>query len=59
MSEYYIDNDLSASTGNSIGLFTCTNLSSGILSLVHENNTGNQLIIRSNIVGFGTTAVPE
>ena len=57
MSEYYIDNDLSSSTGDPIGLFTCTNLGSGIFSLVHENNTGNELEIRSNIVGFGATAV--
>ena len=57
MSEYYIDNNLSSSTGDPIGLFTCTNLGSGIFSLVHENDTGNELEIRSNIVGFGATAV--
>ena len=57
MSEYYIDNNLSSSTGDPIGLFTCTNLGSGVFSLVHENDTGNELEIRSNIVGFGATAV--
>ena len=57
LSEYYIDSKLSSSTGDPIGLFTCTNLGSGIFSLVHENDTGNELQIRSNIVGFGTTTV--
>ena len=55
MSEYYIDNDLSSSTGDQIGLFTCTDLGSGVLSLVYENTSSNSLNIRTNIVGFGTT----
>ena len=55
MSEYYIDNNLSSSTGDSIGLFTCTNLGGGVFSLTHENTTSNKLQIRTNIVGFGTT----
>ena len=55
MSEYYIDNDLSSSTGDPIGLFTCTDLGGGVLSLVHENTSSDTIRIRSNIVGFGTT----
>jgi len=55
MSEYYIDNDLSSSTGNPIGLFTCTDLGGGVLSLIHENTSSNPIEIRTNIVGFGTT----
>jgi len=54
MSEYYIDNTLSSSTGDSIGTFY-SNLSSGILSITHENTTSNTINIKTNIVGFGTT----
>ena len=56
MSEYYIDSDLSSSTGNQIGLFTSTYLGGGVISLIHENTSSDQLKIRTNIVGFGTTA---
>ena len=55
MSEYYTDNNLSSSTGDQIGFFTCTNLGGGVLSLVHENTTSDSLNIKTNIVGFGTT----
>jgi len=55
MSEYYIDNDLSSSTGDQIGFFTCTDLGNGVLSLIHENTSSDSLRIRTNIVGFGTT----
>jgi hypothetical protein len=55
ISEYYIDNDLSSSTGEQIGIFTCTDLGGGVLSLIHENTSSGQLKIRTNIVGFGTT----
>ena len=54
MSDYYIDNTLSASTGDSIGTFY-SDLSSGILSIKHENTTSNTINVRTNIVGFGTT----
>ena len=57
MSEYYIDSNVfSSSTGNQIGIFTCTDLGSGVLSLIHENTSSDQLKIRTNIVGFGTTS---
>ena len=56
MSEYYIDDDvLSSSTGNQIGIFTCTS-GGGVLSLLHENTSSDELKIRTNIVGFGTTS---
>ena len=54
MSDYYIDNTLSASTGDSIGTFY-SDLSSGILSIKHENTTSNTINVRTNVVGFGTT----
>ena len=57
MAEYYIDNDDSLLSVNQIGIFTCTDLSSGVLSLVHENTSSNPIRIRSSIVGFGTTSV--
>ena len=57
MSEYYVDNDLSSSTGEQIGIFTCTDLGGGVVSLIHENTSSDELKIRSNIVGFGTTSI--
>ena len=56
MSEYYSDsNVLSSSTGNQIGTFY-SNVDSGILSITHENTSSDQLNIKTNIVGFGTTS---
>ena len=56
MSEYYIDsNVLSSSTGNQIGTFY-SNVDSGILSITHENTSSDELNIKTNIVGFGTTS---
>ena len=54
MSEYYIDNTLSGSTGNSIGTFY-SDLSSGVLSIKYENTESNIINVKTNIVGFGTT----
>ena len=57
MSEYYIDsNVLSSSTGDQIGIFTSTDLGGGVISLIHENTSTDELKIRTNIVGFGTTS---
>jgi len=55
LSEYYVDNNLNSSTGNSIGTFGA-DLSGGVLSITHENDSLEQIKIRSNIVGFGTTS---
>ena len=53
----YISNySLETNTSNSIGTFT-TNLNSNILSLNFENDRSNQVLVRSKVVGFGTTAV--
>ena len=53
----YISNySLETNTTNSIGTFT-TNLDSSILSLNFENDRSNQVLVRSKVVGFGTTAV--
>ena len=53
----YISNySLETNTTNSIGTFT-TNIDSNILSLNFENDRSNQVLVRSKIVGFGTTAI--
>jgi len=55
-SEYYIDGYNQRSfTGNQIGTFYANIDDSGILHVFHENNTPNQIRIKSNIVGFGNT----
>jgi hypothetical protein len=55
MSEYYIDGTVfSSSTGNQIGTFY-SNIDSGILSITHENDSSQEIKIRTNVVGFGTT----
>ena len=52
----YISNySLESNTGNSIGTFT-SEIDSGVLSLKYENDRSNQVLVRSKIVGFGTTA---
>ena len=52
--EYYTDSE-DGSISNFIGTFT-SNLSSNILSLTYENNTSNQVDVRTRIIGIGTTA---
>jgi hypothetical protein len=55
-SEYYVDSGSSPLfSSNFIGTFT-SNIDSGILYLKYENNTSNEILVRSKIVGFGTTA---
>jgi len=57
LSEYYADSEDSTSfSGNAIGTFGA-NLSGGVLSITHTNDTTHEVQIKSNIVGFGTTAV--
>ena len=56
-SEYYVDSGSSPYfSSNFIGTFT-SNIDSGILYLKYENNTSNEILVRSKIVGFGTTAI--
>lgn len=55
-SDFFFDN--SPKTGSSdkfIGTFT-SNIDSGILKLDFENTESNPVLVRSRIVGFGTTA---
>ena len=55
-SEYYVDSGSSPYfSSNFIGTFT-SNIDSGVLYLKYENNTSNEILVRSKIVGFGTTA---
>ena len=57
MSEYYTDGTVfSSSTGNQIGTFY-SNMDNGILSITHENDESDEIKIRTNIVGFGTTTI--
>ena len=56
ISEYYIDTKLDdLFSSNFIGTFT-SYIDSGILSLNYENNSSSAILVRSKIVGFGTTA---
>ena len=55
-SDYYIDTESeSGYSSNFIGTFTSL-INSGILYLNYENNTSDEILLRSKIVGFGTTA---
>jgi len=54
-SEFYFDNNFIGLSNNFIGTFT-SNIDSGVLSLKFENTEANSVLVRSSIVGFGTTA---
>ena len=57
ISEYYADSEDSSSlSGNAIGTFGA-NLSGGVLTITHTNDTSHEVQIKSNIVGFGATTV--
>ena len=57
LSEYYADSEDSTNfSGNAIGTFG-VNLSGGVLSITHTNDTTHPVRISSQVVGFGTTAV--
>jgi len=57
VSEYYADSEDGTSlVGNSIGTFGA-DLSSGMLSITHTNDSAHEVQIKTNIVGFGTTSV--
>jgi len=59
ISQYYVDNTpkIGFSTGGFIGSFSA-NISSGVLSLDFTNSTeNNSVLVRSKVVGFGTTSV--
>ena len=54
ISEAYNDTNPVATSDNKIGILTST-LSGNVLSLKYENNTSSDVIIKSNVVGFGST----
>jgi hypothetical protein len=55
-SEFFFDNNSGSEISNNfIGTFT-SNINSGVLSLKFENTEANDVLVRSSIVGFGTTA---
>ena len=56
ISEYYTDTSTYPEfSSNFIGTFT-SNIDSNILSLTYDNTSSNQVLVRSRIVGFGSTA---
>lgn len=56
-SEYYIDTESSDFfSSNFIGTFT-SYINSGILYLNYENDISDEILVRSKVVGFGTTSV--
>ena len=54
ISEFYSDTE-NGSTSNFIGTFT-SEINSNILSLNFENDQPNEVLVRSRIIGIGTTA---
>ena len=56
ITEYYFDNDSNSEVSDKfIGTFR-SNISSGVLSLKFENTESDPILVRSKVVGFGTTA---
>ena len=53
ISEFYADTE-EGITSNFIGTFT-SEINSGILSLNFENDQGNDVLLRSRVIGIGTT----
>jgi hypothetical protein len=56
ISEYYFDSTEELFSNNFIGSFT-SSINSGVLSLNYTNNSDSDLLIRSRIVGFGSTSL--
>ena len=55
-SDFFFDNNSGSQISNNfIGTFT-SSINSGVLSLKFENTESNDVLVRSSIVGFGTTA---
>jgi len=56
VSEYYLDNNVSREASTRfIGTFT-SSIDSGVISIDFENTDSNSVLVRSKVVGFGTTA---
>ena len=54
ISESYIDSEPSILSSNKIGILT-SSLDSEILKLSYENDTSSDVVVRTKVVGFGTT----
>tara|TARA_B100001094_G_scaffold256565_1_gene255802 strand:+ start:3319 stop:16308 length:12990 start_codon:yes stop_codon:yes gene_type:complete len=54
---YIANYQLESNTTNAIGTFTSNIDSSNNLLLNYENTSGNEIVLQSRIVGFGTTSV--
>ena len=54
VSEFYADTE-NDSTSNFIGTFI-SEINSGVLSLNYENDQSNDVLVRSRVIGIGTTA---
>ena len=54
ISEFYVDSE-ETSTSNFIGNFT-SGITTGIFSLNFENDEANEVLVRSSIIGIGTTS---
>jgi len=56
ISEFYVNSDATALSLDKIGILT-SSLSANMFSFNFENDTSNNVKVRSKIVGFGTTGV--
>lgn len=54
ISQYDFDGQEESFSSNGIGSFT-SDINSGILSLNYQNNSVNDIIVKTRVVGFGTT----
>ena len=56
ISEFYFDTEEVSRSSNLLGSFNA-NITSGNLNLTYENVSNEDLVVKTRIVGFGTTAV--
>ena len=56
ISEFYFDTEEFSRSSNLLGSFNA-NITSGNLNLTYENQSNEDLVVKTRVVGFGTTAV--
>jgi len=56
ISEFYFDTEEVSRSSNLLGSFNA-NITSGNLNLTYENGSNQDLVVKTRIVGFGTTSV--
>ena len=56
ISEFYFDTEEFSRSSNLLGSFNA-NITSGNLNLTYENQSNQDLVVKTRIVGFGTTSV--